>query len=61
MANRNKAKKMASRGASVKEIRKATGVNRAAAQKFTSSGGGGNSQQQKQVKQAAKQAAVSGT
>ena len=33
--NRNKAKKMASRGASVKEIRKATGVNRGAAQKFT--------------------------
>jgi hypothetical protein len=61
MANRNKAKKMASRGASVKEIRKATGVNRAAAQKFTSSGGGGNSQQQKQTTQAAKQAAVSGT
>jgi hypothetical protein len=33
--NRNQAKKMASKGASVKEIRKATGVNRAAAQKFT--------------------------
>jgi hypothetical protein len=33
--NKNQAKKMASKGASVKEIRKATGVNRAAAQKFT--------------------------
>jgi hypothetical protein len=33
--NRNKAKKMASRGASVKEIRKATGVKQAAAKKFT--------------------------
>jgi hypothetical protein len=33
--NRNQAKKMASKGASVKEIRKETGVNRAAAQKFT--------------------------
>jgi hypothetical protein len=60
MANNKKAKKMASRGASVKEIRQATGVNRATAQKFTSSGGG-NTQQQKTVSQAAKQAAVSGT
>jgi hypothetical protein len=33
--NRNQAKKMASKGASVKDIRQATGVNRAAAQKFT--------------------------
>jgi hypothetical protein len=33
--NNKKAKKMASQGASVKEIRQATGVNRAAAQKFT--------------------------
>jgi transposase len=44
MANNKKAKKMASKGASVKEIRKATGVSRGAAQKFTSrpsSGGGG--------------------
>ena len=32
--NRNQAKKMASKGASVKEIRKATGVKREAAQKF---------------------------
>ena len=60
MANKKKAKKMASQGASVKEIRQATGVNRAAAKKYTSSGGG-NTQQQKQVTQAAKQAAVSGT
>jgi hypothetical protein len=60
MANNKKAKKMASKGASVKEIRQATGVNRATAQKFTSSGGG-NTQQQKTVSQAAKQAAVSGT
>jgi hypothetical protein len=42
--NNQQAKKMASKGASVKEIRKATGVSRGAAQKFTSrpsSGGGG--------------------
>ena len=35
MANNKRARKMASKGASVKEIRKATGVNRGAAQKFT--------------------------
>jgi hypothetical protein len=45
MAKKNQqAKKMASKGASVKQITKATGVSRGAAQKFTSrpsSGGGG--------------------
>ena len=44
---------MASRGASVKEIRKETGVKREAAQKFT--------QKATQVTQAAKQAAATGT
>jgi hypothetical protein len=52
-SNRNKAKRMASRGASVKEIRKETGVKREAAQKFT--------QKATQVTQAAKQAAATGT
>jgi hypothetical protein len=33
--NKQQARKMASKGASVKEISQATGVNRAAAQKFT--------------------------
>ena len=52
---------MASRGASVKEIRKETGVSREAAKKFTSSSSSGGGGGRQEVKQAAKQAAASGT
>jgi hypothetical protein len=63
--NKQQAKKMASAGKSAAQIKAKTGVSGQTAQKYVakqpSSGGGGGGNNRQEVKEVAKQAAVSGT